>query len=427
MKIGRSYYVLDREAFLARRMDDYLLHAGYRAAVAAPSLRVYRRGYVLGALFGLAPWGRRVTLIAQINQMTQRTAEVRVDLDVETKGATVSAREQRFWERELKGLEAVVQGGVESGLAAQTGTRPPALGWRMAATAILLSALGLALAVALLAGQFRAAAAATALTVGLGSAVLWTRRGRSGPRQEVRTMTAVTDMEQIEGCMRPGRLSAKGFLGQDESLADVIARDDATLRRLGISHEQIANALEELLAAAERLEEGMPWSERDAHSTDFPNLYQPETVPAFDLAHLPPLDQGILVGHWQVFWLRWRGLQDCPWGCGLTTTPGAIDWVSQELRWAFFDFMIVNRRTGDTVTGPGLIVHLIRRHRFFEGLHSPYRADPVRLIRVLELRPDPLWADGRQRQESAVPASAESLEGRRDLLRRAADAAHLAP
>lgn len=425
MKFGRSYYVLDREASLLRRIDDYLIHAGYRSAVISPPLLVYRRGSALGGLFGLTPWARRVTLTAQVHQMTQRTAEVRVDLDVETDEDKTSARERRFWERELKGLEAAVQGGAESGLAAVRAARPPALDRRKTVIVVLLSALSLVSTLLLLAGRPWAAAATMALALALGSAALWRYKGGTAAPQEVITVTGIPDVDQLAARMRPGRLSGKGFLGPDESLADVIAGDDRTLRQLGISHEQIAAALEELLVAAGRMEDAMPWPQRSTRSVNFPNLYQPETVPVFDLAHLPPLDQGILVGHWQVFWLRWRGLQECPWGCGWTTTAGFTDQVRQELSMAYFDFMIVNRRTGDTVTGPGLIVHLIRRHHFFEGLQSPYRADPVRLIRVLELRPDPLWADGRQRQEDGLPAPAQSLEGCGDLLGRAADAAHL--
>lgn len=37
------------------------------------------------------------------------------------------------------------------------------------------------------------------------------------------------------------------------------------------------------------------------------------------------------------------------------------------------------------ITGPGLIVHLIRAHQFFEGSESPYRVEPRKAIRVLAL------------------------------------------
>lgn len=38
-------------------------------------------------------------------------------------------------------------------------------------------------------------------------------------------------------------------------------------------------------------------------------------------------------------------------------------------------------------SAPGLIIHLIREHHFFEGFGSPYRVDPTELARLLELGP----------------------------------------
>jgi hypothetical protein len=36
--------------------------------------------------------------------------------------------------------------------------------------------------------------------------------------------------------------------------------------------------------------------------------------------------------------------------------------------------------------GPGLIIHLIREHGFFEGLNSPYRVDPIDVNGHLKVR-----------------------------------------
>lgn len=47
--------------------------------------------------------------------------------------------------------------------------------------------------------------------------------------------------------------------------------------------------------------------------------------------------------------------------------------------------MILNRKTGESFTAPALIVHLIRAHHFFEGVESPYRVDPEKVIRTLEI------------------------------------------
>lgn len=65
-------------------------------------------------------------------------------------------------------------------------------------------------------------------------------------------MTAAPgDADEIEMRMRPGRLSRLGFLGTDERLADVLARDEATMRDLGLSYSRVAGVLANLLGRAE--------------------------------------------------------------------------------------------------------------------------------------------------------------------------------
>jgi hypothetical protein len=79
---------------------------------------------------------------------------------------------------------------------------------------------------------------------------------------------------------------------------------------------------------------------------------------------------------------RFKGFQICPWAldphhqqcsAGKGVQYGAVDW------------QIKNKRKKITLSGPGLIVHLIRDHHFFEGLKSPCRVDPSDLAKLLEL------------------------------------------
>jgi hypothetical protein len=107
-----------------------------------------------------------------------------------------------------------------------------------------------------------------------------------------------------------------------------------------------------------------------AHQTFFPNFSQPEGIPHFDLENLPDPESGFMIGHLQVFLVNYKDWQSCPWGCHAYSSN---------------DFMIVNRTTGETVTGPELMPHLIRTHHFFAGRESPYRTDPEQLAKVLEL------------------------------------------
>jgi hypothetical protein len=222
-------------------------------------------------------------------------------------------------------------------------------------------------------------------------------------------MEKLPSISELEKKMRPGACSQGGFLGPAESLEAVMEQDSATLAKLGFSHAQIAAALESVLQIAQDqrdaqlaelasiLESGRPRpgklrtalelaqqstrdksSERAAaafHSRDvqIPDLHHPESIPSFSLGHLPDVNTGYLVDdRVQVFFVQYRGLQDCPWNCDYD-------------HWAYFDFLIFNRRSGEYVTGPGLIVHLIREHHFFEGLASPYRVEPARVIRVCDL------------------------------------------
>jgi hypothetical protein len=177
--------------------------------------------------------------------------------------------------------------------------------------------------------------------------------------------------------MRPGASSEKGFLGQTESLETVVAQDSQTLGTLGISHDQISDALEHVLQCVQdqrhRLLSGN-FPEYRKSKADIPDLYHPESIPRFTVDNLPNTDVGYLVGSkLQVFIRQYRGFQECPWGC------------ENEPSWSSFDFLILNRQSGKCVTGPGLIVHLIRKHHFFEGLETPFRVDPAKVVEVLVL------------------------------------------
>ena len=50
--------------------------------------------------------------------------------------------------------------------------------------------------------------------------------------------------EPFENRFKPGRMSDAGFMGEDESLDEIIADDHATLRRLGITYDLIADRIE---------------------------------------------------------------------------------------------------------------------------------------------------------------------------------------
>ena len=183
-------------------------------------------------------------------------------------------------------------------------------------------------------------------------------------------MTDKSTIEELEYAMHPGRCSNGGFLGIDELLIDVITKDEQTLSKYGIPHEKIASSIEKIWTAAVNEKQKLAEVGRFERETDFPVLHKPETIPAFTLENLPDTTKGYIVNKFQVFIVQYRGFQDCPWSCNAFGSS---------------DFMVLNRSTGENFTAPELIVHLIREHHFFEGFLSPYRVDPEKVIRILEI------------------------------------------
>ena len=141
-----------------------------------------------------------------------------------------------------------------------------------------------------------------------------------------------------ESLLKPGKSSQEGFLGEDEKLAEVIASDEATLKKMGIDFEQIANRIEYFIKA-------VPYPTRTPKIVD--ECYE-------------------VVG------TVWRGMQECPWG--------------DKGEYSSMDFEIKNVKTGESIFFPGLIVNLIRKHLFFEGKKSAYRVDPKKVVEVLGIQ-----------------------------------------
>jgi hypothetical protein len=188
-------------------------------------------------------------------------------------------------------------------------------------------------------------------------------------------------ISELERKMRPGAWSEMGFLGFLESLEAVLAQDNQTLKALHISYEQVADALEKILQSVldqqNKLLKENPreWAKREGKKFIF-DLYQPNCIPSFSLNNLPSTDLGYLVENkFQVFIRQYRGFQECPWGCGCDN-------------WSSLTFLILNRQSGKFVTGSGMIIHLIRKHHFFEGIQTPFRVEPAGVVDVLELAPE---------------------------------------
>jgi len=155
-------------------------------------------------------------------------------------------------------------------------------------------------------------------------------------------------LAELEARMRPGCFSQSGFLGPHESLRQVLDADAQTLAELHVTAEDLAARLGELLE---------PAVESKALATR--------------------------AGHYRIRIQRYKGPQICPFA----PEPHENPCPGGSMRLASIDWEIENTRSRIKLSGPGLIVHLVRRHGFFEGPQSPYRVAPRSLAQLLELGP----------------------------------------
>jgi hypothetical protein len=157
--------------------------------------------------------------------------------------------------------------------------------------------------------------------------------------------------------MRPGRFSDAGFLANHERLVDVIAHDMQVVAGLSVTPEQIGDCLQSIAD--------------DAFGTER------ERVARLNRLVSPP---GVLVrGRYRVVGTAYLGEQTCPF----EDDHGK---PCEDLTYACFDFALRDIETGMELSFPGLAIHLIRDHHFFEGT-VPYRVDPARAVAILGLCP----------------------------------------
>jgi hypothetical protein len=144
----------------------------------------------------------------------------------------------------------------------------------------------------------------------------------------------------LEKDMRPGAMSAKGFLGKDERLLDVLAGDNRyVVDRLGLTHQELARHLHLLGAVAlKHSEEGSV--EITYHGKKFRLA-----------ARLS------------------RGYQDSPFKDGTKTNC---------------NLTVVNMANGKKLGYSLLVPHMMERYGFYEGKGTPYRVEPKVVLEVLD-------------------------------------------
>lgn len=149
------------------------------------------------------------------------------------------------------------------------------------------------------------------------------------------------EVAEFEKRMRPcWQFSDSGFLGATESLLDVLARDRETLRRYDITTEEIANLLDQTISG--RLE-----------------CYRVEL--------------GTEV--YEVSAIEYLGSLSCPFERKINDSfvhKGPMDYKLDIKHRGKHEYIITNIKTRKSILLPGLLVHLIRAHEFFEGEETPY-------------------------------------------------------
>jgi len=158
-------------------------------------------------------------------------------------------------------------------------------------------------------------------------------------KEPIMKQTPVYD--QIQQQMRPGIITLDGFLGTDErNLIDIINEDEGTVQRHNLTHEKIAQRMQE-----------------------------------FREKGLAGLEEFILLD--ETFDVRVdsvRGKLPSPFG-----GPGMYGKINTT---------VVNKKLGKQITYTDLHIHFVRDHGFYEGKGSPFRLEPEDLITILEVQSD---------------------------------------
>lgn len=154
-------------------------------------------------------------------------------------------------------------------------------------------------------------------------------------------MKQTADFDATQRQMQPGIITREGFLGHDKrKLSDILIADDATVRRLGVTHGAIARRMQSL---------------RDAAAGGLGEFI---SIPP----HLEARVDGV------------RGWLPSPFKAG-----GLYRKNNTTVR---------NKALGRAIIFTDLQVHLIGKHGFYQGKGCTYRLEPLDLVEVLEVEPD---------------------------------------
>lgn len=150
-------------------------------------------------------------------------------------------------------------------------------------------------------------------------------------------MKQTPKLDRIQRLMQPGVISKEGFLGNDtRKLADIIEDDQRLVASLGLTHEMIADVMEEITDAGRE------------------TFGSPKMVGKF----LKVTVEGSM------------GKIASPFG-GL---------YNKE------NITVLNIETNESITWTTLNIHMIRDHGFYQGKGSCYRIEPKNIAKIFKLK-----------------------------------------
>ena len=153
-------------------------------------------------------------------------------------------------------------------------------------------------------------------------------------------MKQTVQMNQIQERMQPGIITRDGFLGTDRrKLIDILLEDDEAVKRMDLTHRQIADRMIEL---------------RDAGMRGLGEFVDVEP-------------------HYEIRVISVRGKLPCPFG-----DPGIFPKTNTVVR---------NTKLDREITFTDMHIHMVGSHGFYEGKGSPFRLEPKELAAVLDIEP----------------------------------------
>jgi hypothetical protein len=141
--------------------------------------------------------------------------------------------------------------------------------------------------------------------------------------------------------MKPGEITSEGFLGDDERpIVEIIEADEEMMTHLGITFENAVERMRHLMSEGRK------------------GLEEPVTVD----------------GTWIVRVSEARGFLASPFEDGIFRKVNADVELAPD-----------GKQTGDRIIYTDLSLHLMEKYHFLQGKGSPFRLEPEKLKKVLQL------------------------------------------